>query len=307
MSTLERTLRRTIRGEVLFDAASRGRYSTDASIYQVEPVGVVVPRDETDAARGRRRRARAPGAACCRAAPAPRSAARRSARRWWSTSRKHLREIIAFDRDARTVKVQPGVVLDAAQRLAAAARPLVSGRRLDLGAGDARRHGRQQLLRLALDRATATWCTTSPRSTRCSPTAPRRASATARPMAGAPAARRDASSRGWPRSPTRERDEIERAVSEGAAPRRRLQPRHLPSRSRERPYTPTTRSTFAHLLVGSEGTLAVTERLTLQLAPLAGAPHARRGELPELPPRDGQRPAHREARSRRRSSWSTAP
>jgi FAD/FMN-containing dehydrogenase len=35
-------------GEVLFDAASRGRYSTDASIYQVEPVGVFVPRTERD-------------------------------------------------------------------------------------------------------------------------------------------------------------------------------------------------------------------------------------------------------------------
>ena len=43
-STLAARLRRAVDGEVLFDAASRGRYSTDASIYQVEPVGVVVPR-----------------------------------------------------------------------------------------------------------------------------------------------------------------------------------------------------------------------------------------------------------------------
>jgi len=39
-------LRREVDGEVLFDAASRGRYSTDASIYQIEPLGVVVPRTE---------------------------------------------------------------------------------------------------------------------------------------------------------------------------------------------------------------------------------------------------------------------
>ena len=32
-------LARNIKGEVLFDRASRGRYSTDASIYQMEPVG----------------------------------------------------------------------------------------------------------------------------------------------------------------------------------------------------------------------------------------------------------------------------
>ncbi len=36
---------------MLFDGASRGRYSTDASIYQVEPIGVVVPHDEADVAR----------------------------------------------------------------------------------------------------------------------------------------------------------------------------------------------------------------------------------------------------------------
>ena len=48
LSTLEQNLKRTLKGEVLFDRASRGRYATDASIYQIEPVGVVVPRDETD-------------------------------------------------------------------------------------------------------------------------------------------------------------------------------------------------------------------------------------------------------------------
>jgi hypothetical protein len=42
-SRLELRLRREIRGEVLFDAFSRGRYATDASIYQIEPLGVVVP------------------------------------------------------------------------------------------------------------------------------------------------------------------------------------------------------------------------------------------------------------------------
>ena len=43
-SAFAERLRRNIDAEVLFDAASRGRYSTDASIYQVEPIGVVVPR-----------------------------------------------------------------------------------------------------------------------------------------------------------------------------------------------------------------------------------------------------------------------
>src|SRR5256885_11849189 len=47
-SELARRLREAVAGEVLFDAASRGRYSTDASIYQVEPVGVLVPRTMDD-------------------------------------------------------------------------------------------------------------------------------------------------------------------------------------------------------------------------------------------------------------------
>ncbi|PWG64617.1 FAD-binding and (Fe-S)-binding domain-containing protein [Spiribacter halobius] len=49
-SALATRLRRELRGEVLFDAFSRGRYSTDASVYQIEPIGVVVPRDEQDVA-----------------------------------------------------------------------------------------------------------------------------------------------------------------------------------------------------------------------------------------------------------------
>jgi len=48
VNDLERELRNVIRGDVRFDAASRLLYSTDASMYQVEPVGVVIPRDGDD-------------------------------------------------------------------------------------------------------------------------------------------------------------------------------------------------------------------------------------------------------------------
>jgi FAD/FMN-containing dehydrogenase len=37
-----------VAGDVLFDRASRGRYATDASIYQVDPVGVLVPKSDAD-------------------------------------------------------------------------------------------------------------------------------------------------------------------------------------------------------------------------------------------------------------------
>ena len=49
-SALATRLKKEVKGDVLFDAATRGRYSTDASIYQIEPIGVVVPITEEDAA-----------------------------------------------------------------------------------------------------------------------------------------------------------------------------------------------------------------------------------------------------------------
>src|SRR4051812_32500714 len=47
-SRLAERLRRETQGEVLWSAADRGRYATDASIYQIEPVGVLVPRSVAD-------------------------------------------------------------------------------------------------------------------------------------------------------------------------------------------------------------------------------------------------------------------
>jgi len=41
-------LERAIEGDVLFGSFDRGRYSTDASIYQIEPIGVVCPKSEDD-------------------------------------------------------------------------------------------------------------------------------------------------------------------------------------------------------------------------------------------------------------------
>ncbi|HEY7971922.1 MAG TPA: FAD-binding oxidoreductase, partial [Xanthobacteraceae bacterium] len=48
---LERRLKAEITGDVLFSRFDRGRYATDASHYQVMPVGVVVPRSMADAER----------------------------------------------------------------------------------------------------------------------------------------------------------------------------------------------------------------------------------------------------------------
>ena len=45
---LARRLAAAVAGEVLFDPFNRGRYATDASHYQVMPVGVVLPRGRAD-------------------------------------------------------------------------------------------------------------------------------------------------------------------------------------------------------------------------------------------------------------------
>jgi len=47
-SDLERELRQVVEGEVRFDAYTRLLYATDASMYQVEPIGVVFPRSAGD-------------------------------------------------------------------------------------------------------------------------------------------------------------------------------------------------------------------------------------------------------------------
>jgi FAD/FMN-containing dehydrogenase/Fe-S oxidoreductase len=45
---LEQELKKSVLGEVRFDPYSRAMYSTDASIYQIEPIGVVLPRNKED-------------------------------------------------------------------------------------------------------------------------------------------------------------------------------------------------------------------------------------------------------------------
>lgn len=118
-SLLAERLAREIEGEVLFDAFSRGRYSTDASIYQIEPVGVAVPKSEDDVAR-------ALAVAADLGVPLlPRGAGTSQCGQTVGEAlvidhSKYLREIVAFDPEARTVTVQPGIVLD---RLNAFLRP----------------------------------------------------------------------------------------------------------------------------------------------------------------------------------------
>src|SRR5437867_7813666 len=45
---IEAELKKRVEGDIHFDRTSRLLYSTDASIYQIEPIGVVVPRHKGD-------------------------------------------------------------------------------------------------------------------------------------------------------------------------------------------------------------------------------------------------------------------
>ncbi|MEO8525089.1 MAG: FAD-linked oxidase C-terminal domain-containing protein [Caldimonas sp.] len=99
-------------GEVLFDVASRGRYATDASIYQVMPVGVFVPRQQDDVATaisiarelGTPLLSRGAGTSQC---------GQTTGAALVVDSSKYLRKVLAVDNAAMTAEVEPGLVLDA--------------------------------------------------------------------------------------------------------------------------------------------------------------------------------------------------
>ncbi len=110
-SALAKSLAREITGDVLFDAFSRGRYATDASFYQIVPEGVVVPRTMDEA---------------LRALTIARDAGRIVTPRGGGTSQcgqtvnhgvvidfsRHLNKILSLDVENRTCVVEPGIVLD---------------------------------------------------------------------------------------------------------------------------------------------------------------------------------------------------
>ena len=110
-TALAARLKREVRGEVLFDAASRGRYSTDASIYQIEPVGVVVPRTEEDAITAFRIAVDA-GVPVLPRGGGTSQCGQTVGEALVIDVSKHLNQVLGFDKAARTASVQPGVVLD---------------------------------------------------------------------------------------------------------------------------------------------------------------------------------------------------
>ena len=110
-SALATRLQKEIHGEVLFDAATRGRYSTDASIYQIEPVGVVIPQTE-EAATLAMQIALDAGVAVLPRGGGTSQCGQTVGDALVIDVSKYLRHVVDFNAEARTAVVQPGVVLD---------------------------------------------------------------------------------------------------------------------------------------------------------------------------------------------------
>jgi len=103
-------LRRNIVGEVLFDRAHRGRYATDASIYQVEPLGVIVPKRIDDVAAALAI-AKEHGVPVLPRGAGTSQCGQTVNRALVIDCSKHLRNILHIDPAAQTALVEPGLVL----------------------------------------------------------------------------------------------------------------------------------------------------------------------------------------------------
>src|SRR6202140_4480147 len=109
--TTEERMAREITGDVFFDSFNRGRYAAGASFYQIVPAGVVVPRTMDEA---------------LRALAIARDDGRIVTPRGGGTSQcgqtvndgividlsKHLNRVVSLDVENRTCVVEPGIVLD---------------------------------------------------------------------------------------------------------------------------------------------------------------------------------------------------
>jgi len=261
---LQRRLRAETRGEVHFDAASRGRYATDASIYQQMPVGVFVPTTPEDMATALAVAldlkvpvlARGGGTSQC---------GQTTGAALVIDCSKHLRRVLAIDKEKATAEVEPGLVLD---HLNAQLKPLGLWYPVDVSTSAQATLGGMAGNNSCGSRSIAygnmvhnvagmrAWLADG-RLLNFGPVArlgprERQIADFVRSLAERHAGEIDAR---WP--------QVLRRVAGYNLDI--FRPRS------EKPYTSDGSVNLAHLLVGAEGTLAVTKSLTLQLSPLPRA------------------------------------
>jgi len=109
--SLENELRERLTGEVRFDDMTRGLYSTDASIYQISPVGVVFPRSVADV------QAAIEVAAARRVPILPRGSGTSLSGQTVAAAlvldfSRYMNRILDIDLKVRLVRIEHGVVLD---------------------------------------------------------------------------------------------------------------------------------------------------------------------------------------------------
>ena len=257
-------LRRHTQGEVLFDAASRGRYATDASIYQIMPAGVFVPKTAQDISTAITL-AREAGVPVLPRGGGTSQCGQTTGAALVIDNSKHFKSLIDLDLQAQTATVQAGMVLD---HLNAALKA----------------HG----LWFPVDVSTSAQATLGGMAGNNSCGSRSIAYGNmVHNVLGASAWLSDGSLHDFGpvaslAAPTRRiADFVEalalhhRADIEAHWPKvlRRVGGYNLDifCNQGERPYTQDGSVNLAHLLVGSEGTLAYTHSLRLQLCPLPGA------------------------------------
>src|SRR5579885_3101062 len=115
MPGLERRLKSELSGDVWFDRFSRGRYATDASHYQVMPIGVVAPRTVEEAEKAIAL-ARAEGVKILARGGGTSQAGQTVGEALVIDCSKYLTRILEFDAKNARCTVEPGIVLDELNR-----------------------------------------------------------------------------------------------------------------------------------------------------------------------------------------------
>src|SRR5215813_6764981 len=115
MPGLERRLKAEISGEVGFDRFTRGRYATDASHYQIMPLGVVMPRTVADAGRAMTL-AREEGVSVLARGGGTSQSGQTVNHSLVVDCSKYLNRVLDLDVAGRRCAVEPGIVLDELNR-----------------------------------------------------------------------------------------------------------------------------------------------------------------------------------------------
>src|SRR5690625_2409615 len=264
-NTLARRLEQAVQGELLFSRGDRGRYATDASIYQIDPVGVLVPKNFTDVKIARE---------ICAELNSPRimpgvgtsQCGQIVGEALILDNSKYLNKVVSLDLEAMTVTVEPGIVLD---HLNAWLKP----------------HG----VWFPVDVSTAAQCTIGgmagnnscgSRSIQYGNMVHNVTAIDALLADGTEASFGPLAT--MPQDDTSRIGQIVRQLTEIGQREHDEITQHVPKTLRRvggynidilnpqssRPYTVDGQPNLAHLLVGSEGTLAISKQITLKLSPL---------------------------------------